>query len=224
MRDSLETTEIDSIGLSDRAVCASLRENLILAGFEIQDIDDGCMWIHQYFIPAQHATDLFTKLKNETQWKQPLIKMGARTIPSPRLAAWHGDPEAVYRYSGVTNQPSCWTPTLNRIRARLAESTGVQFNSVLLNYYRSGSDSMGWHRDNERELGPRPIIASISLGERRRFRMQHIKNKQRRWESELNHGSALIMAGSTQEFWRHSVPKSKTRNGPRINLTFRVIY
>ena len=150
--------------------------------------------------------------------------MGAKTLLSPRLAAWHGDPEAVYTYSGVSNTPSSWTETLQQIRTQLERSVGVQFNSVLLNYYRNGEDSMGWHRDNERELGPEPLIASISLGQTRRFLMQHVKHKHLRWKADLESGSALIMAGQTQKNWRHSLPKSKSRNQPRINLTFRRIY
>lgn len=161
------------------------------------------------------------KLILETEWTQPVVRMGARKLLSPRLAAWHGDPEAVYTYSGVANIPSPWTDTLQQVRLRLEQAVGVQFNSVLLNYYRNGQDSMGWHRDNEPELGPEPLIASVSLGQKRRFLMQHVREKQMRWKADLESGSALIMAGETQDCWRHSLPKSKSRTQPRMNLTFR---
>ncbi len=120
--------------------------------------------------------------------------------------------------------PAPWTPALTKVRIQLEKATGSRFNSVLLNYYRSGQDSMGWHRDNERELGPEPLIASVSLGETRRFLMQHVKDKNLRWKIELCHGSALIMMGQRQKLWRHCLPKSKTRYNPRVNLTFRRIF
>ena len=212
--------DISSSQLTD---CQVLFDRLALVGFEHHAIQDGCLWLNDRFISTKPASELQIVLIEETEWIQPVIKMGKRTIESPRLAAWHGDPGAVYTYSGFRNTPAPWTPTLQKIRKNLAHSTGVEFNSVLLNYYRSGSDSMGWHRDNERELGPEPVIASISLGESRRFRMQHIKDKQQRWDAYLDHGSALIMAGSTQQYWRHCLPKSKSCNGNRINLTFRQV-
>ncbi len=153
---------------------------------------------------------------------QPTIKLGAKVINSPRLSAWHGDPDAVYTYSGLRNLPFPWTETLSQMRNSLENLTGSRFNSVLLNLYRSGSDSMGWHSDNEPELGNQPTIASISLGETRKFLMKH-KKLACRWEKMLTSGSALIMAGETQRYWRHSIPKTKTLQGERINLTFRRI-
>ena len=213
---STQTVDVDNSFL--------LTNNLRCAGFEQHCIESGTLWLNQSFIPPARATSLLQTLIVETQWTQPVVRMGAKTLLSPRLAAWHGDPEAVYTYSGARNIPSCWTETLQQIRTQLERSVGVQFNSVLLNYYRNGEDSMGWHRDNERELGPQPLIASISLGEKRRFLMQHVKDKHLRWKADLESGSALIMAGQTQKYWRHSLPKSKSRNQPRINLTFRRIY
>lgn len=184
---------------------------------------DGCLWTCDHLLPTEQATRLLVALIDETEWVQPEIKFGSRVVASPRLAAWHGDPRAVYTYSGIRNSPAPWTETLQEIRTYLMNAIGIQFNSVLLNYYRDGNDSMGWHRDNERELGEEPVIASISLGEKRRFQMQHVKHKQQRWEVELGHGSALIMAGRTQTFWRHCVPKTKVQKTVRVNLTFRQV-
>ncbi len=194
------------------------------SGFEQLALEDGDLWIHERFFSSDQALVYLTALIDEIEWTQPMVRFGARTVPSPRLAAWHGDRDAVYTYSGITNRPSPWNSTLQEIRARLEDAVGSGFNSVLLNYYRSGQDSMGWHRDNERELGPEPLIASISLGENRRFLMRHEKDRTLRWSTELENGSALIMLGKTQTFWRHCLPKSKTRNNPRINLTFRQVF
>lgn len=198
--------------------------NLRSAGFEHCHIENGCLWLHPGFIPFAKAHSLLQTLIVETQWTQPVVRIGAKTLLPPRFTAWHGDPDAVYTYSGVQNIPYPWTQSLQQIRAQLEFALGVRFNSVLLNYYRNGQDSMGWHRDNERELGLEPLIASISLGQTRRFLMQHVKDKSLRWRMDLENGSALIMAGQTQQYWRHSLPKSKSRNQPRINLTFRRIY
>ena len=178
--------------------------------------------MNEEFIPSERATQYMARLREDTDWTQPRIKMGARIINSPRLSAWHGDSDAVYTYSGYRNSPKPWTETLLELRNLLAESTGIRFNSVLLNLYRNGSDSMGWHSDNEPELGDQPTIASISFGEQRKFAMKHKKLGCRN-DRTLTHGSALIMSGETQRWWRHCVPKSKICQGERINLTFRKI-
>ncbi len=193
-------------------------------GFVSHELKNGSVWIRRHFIPEEKATRLLIALADEIEWIRPTVRFGKRIIPSPRLAAWHGDEGAVYRYSGIENIPLPWNETLSGIRMSLESATGCRFNSVLLNYYRSGQDSMGWHRDNEPELGSEPLIASISLGEERRFLMQHVKDRNLRWHTDLDNGSLLIMLGQTQQFWRHSIPKSKTRNNPRINLTFRQVY
>ncbi len=201
-----------------------LHENLRLAGFQRYQLKDADLWFREEFLPDREASEILDTLIENTSWTQPVIQLGAKSIPSPRLAAWFGDEEAFYSYSGVRNVPAPWTPVLQKVRIQLEKVAGSQFNSVLLNYYRSGQDSMGWHRDNERELGPEPLIGSVSLGESRRFLMKHVKDKNLRWKIDLRHGSALIMMGQTQNLWRHCLPKSKTRNDPRVNLTFRRIF
>ena len=201
-----------------------LHENLRLSGFQKCQLKDANLWFCKEFLPDREASEILDTLIESTEWTQPVIQFGAKSVPSPRLSAWYGDEKAVYTYSGLRNVPAPWTPALQKVRFQLEEAIGGQFNSVLLNYYRSGQDSMGWHRDNERELGPEPLIASVSLGESRRFLMQHVKDKNLRWKIELCHGSALVMMGQTQKLWRHCLPKSKTRNKPRVNLTFRRVF
>lgn len=199
-----------------------LNKRLLKASFDLTELDGGCLWTKEEFLPPTAAARYLKKLHEETVWIQPTIKLGAKVVDSPRLSAWHGDPDAVYTYSGLRNLPVPWTETLSQLRISLEDLTGIRFNSVLLNLYRSGSDSMGWHSDNEPELGFQPTIASISLGEKRKFLMKH-KKLACRWDKWLTHGSALIMAGETQRYWRHSIPKTKTHQGERINLTFRRI-
>jgi len=138
------------------------------------------------------------------------------------LVAWHGDPEAAYRYSGVTHAPCPWTPALRDIQTRLESYCGVRFNSVLGNLYRNGNDAMGWHADNERELGPEPFIASVSLGAERRFEMRHNQSRDI-LRLPLAHGSLLTMGGAFQAHWRHRIPRQPAILGPRINLTLRII-
>ncbi len=200
-----------------------LGERLVRGKFEAIELDDAQIYWNAGFLDLAEAGRMFDSLAAQTGWSQPEIRMGSRTVLSPRLAAWHGDSDAIYSYSGLTNYPRPWTPVLAGLRDRLNALSGAQFNSVLLNYYRNGQDSMGWHQDNERELGSQPVIASISLGESRRFLLKHRQDRHNRWQIVLTHGSALVMAGDTQQFWRHALPKSAKANGARINLTFRRI-
>ncbi|MFN7928651.1 MAG: alpha-ketoglutarate-dependent dioxygenase AlkB [Blastocatellia bacterium] len=163
-------------------------------------------------------------LLTEIEWRQEQIKIFGRDIPQPRLSAWYGDANAVYTYSGIVNQPLPWQPLLLAIRQRCEELTDAAFNSVLLNYYRTGQDSMGWHQDNEPELGAQPVIASVSFGASRRFQFRHKKRKDLVPVTiALEHGSLLLMQGATQSFWKHQLPKTTQPVGPRINLTFRLI-
>lgn len=153
------------------------------------------------------------------------IRLAGREVVSPRLVSWHGDPHASYRYSGRTFRPNPWTPELLAIKARVDAAVGVGFNSVLANYYRDGHDSMGEHADNERELGPAPdnvLIASVSLGARRRFLLRDRRSRAVR-EFALGDGSLLVMGGTTQRHFRHRVPRTTEPVGPRLNLTFRVV-
>jgi alkylated DNA repair dioxygenase AlkB len=144
--------------------------------------------------------------------------------PLPRLTAWYGDPGARYHYSGIVNEPRPWTSFLNTLRERVQTCTGHAFNSVLLNLYRSGADSLSWHQDNEPELGERPVIASLSVGQVRVFQLRHTWRREvDRLDIALAHGSLLLMQGGTQAQWQHRLPKTKRPVGARINLTFRHI-
>jgi alkylated DNA repair dioxygenase AlkB len=152
-------------------------------------------------------------------WEQPTVTVFGRQHATPRLTAWYGD--AAYTYSGITHPPAPFPAPLAAIRERLTEPTGVRFNSCLANLYRDGSDSMGAHADNEPELGPEPTIASVSLGARRRFVMSRVGSRERASWS-LGGGDLLVMSGESQRDYRHAVPKTAARVGPRLNLTFRV--
>lgn len=178
--------------------------------------------VHGWVSPDETAA-LFAALREELPWRQETIRMGAREILQPRLSAWLGDPDAEYTYSRRTFVPQPWTPTLRVIRDRLNSESEVAFNSVLANLYRDGQDSMGWHADKEPELGDNPVIASLSLGGTRRFLLRHRRKSAPGVDLDLDDGSLLWMSGTTQHFWRHSVPKTRRPVAPRINLTFRRI-
>ena len=139
----------------------------------------------------------------------------------PRLTAWYGD--AAYTYSGVRHEPRNWVSILNALRDLVQNKTNKPFNSVLLNHYRSGSDSMSWHSDNEPELGLNPTIASLSFGGTRRFRFRNTSDKKQTLSINLSDASLLVMAGPLQHNWQHTLPKTKKIVAPRINLTFRNI-
>jgi alkylated DNA repair dioxygenase AlkB len=173
--------------------------------------------------PAAEATALFAELQASIDWRPESIRMFGRSVPVPRLVAWHGDPGAGYTYSGTFHAPRPWTPVLQRIRARAEQLTGARYNAVLLNLYRDGRDGMGWHADDEPELGPNPVIASVSLGATRRFSLRHRQRRERRVDLPLPHGSLLCMAGATQHRWVHALPRTAADVGARINLTFRWI-
>lgn len=184
--------------------------------------DGGLLVLHQRWLPPDEARAAFEALRGETPWKSESIRIVGRLVPVPRLTAWYGDPGARYTYSGLRNEPLPWTPRLDALRARAGEAAGAPFNSVLLNLYRDGRDSMGWHSDGEPELGEDPVIASLSLGAPRRFVLRHKKRRDRAISLVLEGGSLLVMAGTTQRFYRHAVPKEDAA-GARINLTFRRI-
>lgn len=176
----------------------------------------------QAFAPAE-ATQLFAELRAGIAWQQEEIVIFGRRRRVPRLVAWHGDPGAGYRYSGTDHRPEPWTPALERVRARASELSGADFNAVLLNLYRDGSDGMGWHADDEPELGRNPLIASVSLGAQRRFCLRHRRHRELKRDLELPHGSLLFMAGATQHHWLHALPKTRRPVGERINLTLRKV-
>jgi alkylated DNA repair dioxygenase AlkB len=162
-------------------------------------------------------------LRGEIDWQQEEIVLFGRRHLVPRLVAWHGDPGSAYAYSGTAHEPHPWTPTLTAIRQRIEALTDHTFNSVLLNLYRNGSDGMGWHTDDEPELGRNPVIASVSFGATRRFKLRHRKRRAAVTTLELTHGSLLLMAGNTQHAYVHAVPKTAVVSGERINLTYRCV-
>lgn len=174
------------------------------------------------FLPRAEADDLLAQLSTGIAWEQRAIRIFGQEIPQPRLTAWYGDPAARYSYSGLVWEPRPWTPLLLNLRHRVETATQARYNSVLLNHYRDGRDSMGWHADDEPELGPAPAIASLSLGATRRFRLRpraglaHVP-----LGLDLPNGSLLLMRGPTQQRWQHALPKTARPIGPRLNLTFR---
>jgi alkylated DNA repair dioxygenase AlkB len=170
---------------------------------------------------ANEATRLFQDLRRQIDWREEQILMFGRRVPVPRRVAWHGDPGARYTYSGTEHHPLPWTPALERVRERVTLLAGAHFNAVLLNLYRDGRDGMGWHADDEPELGRDPVIASVSLGATRRFCLRHRRHKDLRLNVPLTHGSLLLMSGATQHHWVHALPKTTAPVGERINLTFR---
>ena len=176
-----------------------------------------------FYLPAI-ADQLFTQLLTEIDWCQEYIRVWGKLHLQPRLTAWHGDPGAEYSYSGIRLKIHPWTSTLLKIKNEISLSTGQQFNSVLLNQYRDQNDSMGWHSDDEPALGSNPSIASLSLGATRTFKIKHkTKPEQKTLTIDLSHGCLLVMAGSTQHHYQHSIAKQSCILGPRINLTFRQI-
>lgn len=175
------------------------------------------------WLEAEAADRLFDALRAGLPWSVHRIRLFGREVDSPRLSAWMGDPAAVYRYSGTVFTPHPWTAALASLRERLQAELGEPFNSVLANLYRDGQDAMGWHSDDEPELGPQPVIASISLGAERRFLLKHREDPALRTAQALPHGSLLVMSGDTQRHYRHALPRTARPMGTRINLTFRQI-
>jgi len=173
-----------------------------------------------HYVPGWLADDerRLDELADSIAWEQPTVTVFGRRHPTPRLTAWFGD--QAYSYSGITHQPAPFPPALEAVRVRLAEERGLGFNSCLANLYRDGSDSMGDHADDEAELGPRPVIASVSLGDRRRFVMTDVGSG-RRFAWSLGGGDLLVMSGESQTRYRHGVPRTTRPVGRRLNLTFR---
>lgn len=187
---------------------------------KVLDLPGGEALLDAAFLPPADADRLFSALRREIVWETERIKLFGREVQVPRLIAWHGDPEASYVYSGVKHEPRPWTPALRELEPRVEAAAEAAFNSVLLNLYRGGEDSMSWHADDEAALGPEPVIASVSLGAPRTFKLKR-RDGSARLSLELAHGSLLIMRGRTQRLWLHSVPKTARPVGERINLTFR---
>ncbi|MFT4630243.1 MAG: alkylated DNA repair dioxygenase AlkB [Dinoroseobacter sp.] len=193
----------------------------------ILDVPDADIEYSPEFIKADVAWQLYERLLDQTQWCQERISLYGKTHDVPRLSCWMADPGLSYAYSNMTMHPVNWSPDLIDIKRQIEDFLAMGskphlFNSVLLNQYRNGQDSNGWHSDNESELGSNPVIASLSLGGGRDFHLRHKKNKALRKSIHLEHGSLLLMRGTTQHCWQHHIPK-RANADRRINLTFRTI-
>jgi len=186
-------------------------------------LPDAVIMYYPQFMEATYASEVFQKLNKETTWQQDDIKIFGKTYKQPRLTALYGDEGKSYSYSNIIMYPKPMTPLLKEIKSKIELVTRTTFNTVLLNLYRDGNDSNGWHSDNEKELGKNPVIASVSLGAKRSFKLKHRGDNKLNYKIFLNHGSLLLMEGETQHHWLHELPKSKKITEPRINLTFRVI-
>jgi alkylated DNA repair dioxygenase AlkB len=190
---------------------------------QVLDLPDGDAIVYPSFFPQAEADRLLQELLTTTAWRQESITLYGRPIEVPRLTAWYGDEGTGYTYSGIVNEPQPWTPALLAVKRAVEVPAGVTFNSVLMNRYRTGRDSVAWHSDDEKEFGENPVIASASFGGTRTFQLRHKKRKNLKASVELTHGSLLLMRGATQHHWLHQVPKTAKEVAERVNLTFRVV-
>jgi alkylated DNA repair dioxygenase AlkB len=190
---------------------------------EVDVGSDAVVVLEETYIEPAHADDLFARLVNLAGWRQDHIRLYGRAVPLPRLHRWFAVSNEPYRWSGIDMVPEPFPVFLEPLRRRLSADVGVNFNTALGNLYRSGSDSVSWHSDDEPDLGPAPHIASISLGAARRFLLRHKTDHSRRHAVELRHGSLLRMSGMTQLHWEHCLPKTSRVAQSRVNLTFRAI-
>ena len=178
----------------------------------------------QGFLPDSGTRKYLHILLEGIEWRHDRVRIFGRSHPIPRLHQWYADPGLNYSWSGIAMQPLEWIRPLEELRQLVSEHTGAGFNSVLCNLYRDGNDSMGWHADDEPELGEQPVIASLSLGAARDFQLRQKGSSRIGQSFELGNGSLLVMRGNSQRDWQHALPKRKRVTDPRINLTFRKIY
>jgi len=199
----------------------------VLNGEQTQEqllpMPDAEVILHRNAFKSEESNQLYFELYSTIDWKQEFAVLFNRSIALPRLTAWYGDSGKAYTYSNITMEPRPWNSVLIAVKERVEAISYTRFNSVLLNLYRNGQDSVGWHSDDEPELGKKPVIASVSFGTSRRFVFRHKHQKNSKLAMELTHGSLLIMRGPTQHFWQHQIPKTSRVVQPRINLTFRFI-
>ncbi|TRX13521.1 alpha-ketoglutarate-dependent dioxygenase AlkB family protein [Flavobacterium gawalongense] len=189
----------------------------------VLDLPDADIIYYPHFFDREEADIIFAKLEKEIPWQQDEIRVFGKIHAQPRLTALLGNEGKPYSYSNIKMQPHPWNLLLQKIKSRVESVSGTNFTTVLLNYYRDGKDSNGWHADNEKELGTNPVIASVSFGAERTFQLKHNSDKDQKKSIVLEHGSLLLMKGTTQHFWKHQIPKTTKPIGPRINGTFRVI-
>lgn len=189
----------------------------------ILDLPDAEIIYYPNFFDKEEADSIFEQLVNDIPWQQDDIKVFGKTHPQPRLTALFGNKGISYSYSNIKMHPHPWNVLLQKIKSIVEDCSETNFTTVLLNQYRNGKDSNGWHADNEKELGTNPIIASLSFGAERNFQLKHNSDLSLKKSIILEHGSLLLMKGTTQHYWKHQIPKTSKPIGSRINLTFRVI-
>ncbi len=188
------------------------------------DLQDADIRYYPNFFSFDEASRYFKILKEMIPWQQDDIKVFGKIYPQPRLTSLYGNNGKSYSYSNITMVPNSFEGELLEIKEKVDKEVGDIFTTCLLNLYRDGRDSNGWHADDEKELGPNPTIASISLGQERYFHLRHKNNKSLKHKILLGHGSLLLMQGATQHHWQHQIPKTTKKIGERINLTFRIIH
>ena len=189
--------------------------NLRIKSFDIPDAE---LKLWEHFFPRDKADQYYNTIMKETPWKQEEITVYDKTHLTPRMTVWYGK-----QRNGSTIRS--FTPTLLEIKEKVEAETKINFTSVLVNLYRDGKDGVGWHRDHDRELGPKPLVASVTFGETRPFEIRHKFRKDlEKIRIPLDHGSLLLMGGAMQHFWEHQIPKTAKKIGPRINLTFRIVH
>lgn len=189
----------------------------------VLNLPDAEIIYYPHFFDKKEAEAIFVELKNDIPWQQDEIRVFGKIHPQPRLTSLFGNEGKPYSYSNIKMQPHLWTSLLQKIKSKVENVSNTNFTTVLLNQYRDGKDSNGWHADNEKELGVNPIIASVSFGAERIFQLKHNSISGLKQNILLEHGSFLLMKGTTQHFWKHQIPKTSKPIGERINLTFRII-
>lgn len=199
-----------------------MQNNHQIQGFPLH-LPDADITYYPNFIAHAEASQIFEILKNETPWQQDDIKVFGKVYAQPRLTALYGTNQKSYSYSNIEMIPHKLTPTLANLKERVDAISLTDFTTMLLNYYRDGKDSNGWHADNEKELGTNPVIASLSFGQERFFHLKHRTDKTLKHKLLLQHGSLLLMKGETQHKWLHQIPKTAKQIKGRINITFRII-
>jgi alkylated DNA repair dioxygenase AlkB len=187
------------------------------------DLPDAEIIYYPQFYDKELADIIFAELAKDIPWQQDEIRVYGKIHPQPRLTALFGNEGKPYSYSNITMQPNPWNSLLQKLKTEIEKVSDTIFTTVLLNQYRDGKDGNGWHADNEKELGTNPVIASLSFGAERTFQLKHNLDKDLKKNIVLQHGSLLLMKGTTQHFWKHQIPKTAKPIDPRINLTFRVI-
>lgn len=183
--------------------------------FDLPDLE---LFLHEGFIAKADADRYYNALLHGTPWREYQMPMYDKVVTSPRMIAWYGEQEE------ADESALPWTPELLELREKVRQETGLYYNTVLLNLYRNGNDSVAWHSDKEHKIGKNPSIASVTFGQTRPFRFRHKSNKEiGQVEIPLHHGTLLLMSGTTNTFWEHHIPKSAKEMLPRINLTFRQV-